>query len=77
MLVKWYAVIQYWFLAHEDALSLEQFYAWPRGTVKTVARNIRRAIAGDRQDGKQRTGRARGRPKKIPASSTVLVPELA
>jgi|HubBroStandDraft_6_1064221.scaffolds.fasta_scaffold4130764_1 hypothetical protein len=72
MAAKWLYVIRRWFVMRIDAVTIELDCLWPPGTVKTVVRNIRRAVAGDRQDGEQRTGRPRGRPKKIPASSTVL-----
>ncbi len=60
---KWLIVIRLWFLAHTNDSEIETEYQWKPGTVGSIVQKIRRAIAGERLDGKPRTGKPRGRPK--------------
>jgi len=61
---KWWDVIFDAF--HERATSgqIEARYGWVRGTVSSTLQQITRFLNGQRLDGKPRTGRRRGRPKK-------------
>lgn len=61
---KWAIVIQMWFLAHWNDSKIEQQYKWKLGECGSIVQKIRRALRGDRLDGRRRTGRPRGRPKQ-------------
>jgi hypothetical protein len=61
----WATVINNWFLMHKSAPQIEEEKGWEKGTVKSLVQKLRRAVRGDRLDGKPRTGRPRGRPKGL------------
>ena len=65
MAKKWLIVIRMWFLAHWNDTMIEENYEWKSGECGWIVQKIRRALRGDRLDGRQRTGKSRGRPKKI------------
>ncbi len=65
MAAKWLIVIQKWFLAYWNDSKIEQQYGWKPGECGSIVQKIRRAVRGDRLDGRQRTGRPRGRPKIV------------
>ncbi len=60
---RWMIVIRMWFVAHFNDTSIEENLNWKRGTVGSIVQDIRAAVDGKRLDGKERTGRRRGRPK--------------
>jgi predicted thioesterase len=57
MAVKWLIVIQKWFLAYWNDSRIEQQYEWKPGECGAIVQKIRRAVRGDRLDGRQRTGK--------------------
>lgn len=61
---KWLAVIIHWFIDLHPDYRIEEVYGWKPGTVGSVVQKIRRALRNERLDGKPRTGRRRGRPKR-------------
>jgi hypothetical protein len=65
MAAKWLIVIRLWFLAHWNDTKIEQQYEWKPGECGSIVQKIRRALRGDRLDGRRRTGRLRGRPKMV------------
>ena len=65
MAAKWSTVIQHWFLGHWNDTKIEQLYGWKPGECGSIVQKIRRAVRGDRLDGRRRTGRSRGRPKML------------
>jgi hypothetical protein len=65
MAAKWFIVIRYWFVAHWNDSKIEQLYEWKSGECGSIVQKIRRALRGDRLDGRRRTGRSRGRPKMV------------
>ncbi|SRR6266550_5291012 len=73
MAAKWIIVIRLWFLAHWNDSRIEQQFEWKPGECGAIVQKIRRAVRGDRLDGRQRTGRPRGRPKRRPKN---IVPQV-
>ena len=75
LFLKWYLVIFECFIGASEGRKtgsqLEREYGWKYGTVDYIAQQIRRWKAGDRLDGKPRTGRNRGRPRKDIAQSKI------
>lgn len=69
---QWHGVIVRWFRLKLTDAKIEMEYGWKPGTVGSIVQKIRRAIDGQRQDGLPRTGRPRGRPKKIAASEPII-----
>jgi hypothetical protein len=66
LLLRWYTVASECFFHNKTASRVQAEQGWKPGTVGYIVQQIKRAWAGVRQDGKQRTGRSRGRPKKAP-----------
>ena len=64
LILKWWTVIWEVWDEHKTATHIERDHGWPRGTVGYTVQQIRRALRGVRLDGRPRTGRPRGRPKK-------------
>jgi hypothetical protein len=62
---KWLIVIRLWFVGHINDSDIEQRFNWKSGECGAIVQKIRRAVRGDRLDGRQRTGRPRGRPKIV------------
>jgi hypothetical protein len=62
---RWFLCVTESYGEHKTSGQIERSYRWTHGTVGSVLQQIRRYHAGVRQDGKPRTGRPRGRPKKI------------
>src|SRR6267378_3945515 len=68
---RWTTVIYKWFrLGHIDR-SIETDNRWKSGTVASIAQKINRVLAGQRQDGRARTGKGRGRPKTLQKQTLV------
>ena len=63
---RWTVVIYRWFRGGQTDARIEMEYRWKLGTVGSIVQKIRRVMAGERQDGAARTGKHRGRPKKLP-----------
>lgn len=61
---RWAVIIQYYFRMGQTDSQIEVDMKWKPGTVGSLVQQIRHAIAGLRLDGKQRSSRPRGRPKK-------------
>jgi hypothetical protein len=90
LFLKWYNVIWHsWFHAERDhpwtAKQIEEEFHWKHGTVGYIVQQVRRAWAGVRLDGKPRTGRRRGRPRKplegiipeeLPKPLAGIIPEI-
>ena len=72
---RWMTVIIKWFRMREADTQIELEHRWKPGTVGSLAQKIRRVIAGERQDGLPRTGKCRGRPKKIPTNPSATFGE--
>jgi hypothetical protein len=68
----WVTVISRYFLAGQTDTTIEMQCDWKKGTVGQIAQKIRRLTAGQRQDGLPRTGRPRGRPKKISVPEPII-----
>jgi AAA domain/Primase C terminal 1 (PriCT-1)/Bifunctional DNA primase/polymerase, N-terminal len=67
LFLKWYVVIFECFIGdpqRKTGSQVERGYGWKYGTVDYISQQIRRWAAGERLDGKPRTGRKRGRPRK-------------
>ena len=69
---RWTTVIVRWFRLKEADTKIEMQLGWEPGAVGSIVQKIRRVIAGQRQDGLPRTGKPRGRPKKIAASEPII-----
>jgi hypothetical protein len=65
---RWGLVIVQYFSLGQTDIAIELEHNWKPGTVGSIVQKIRRVIAGQRQDGLPRTGKPRGRPKKIGVS---------
>jgi hypothetical protein len=61
---RWAVVIHRYFRMEQTDSQIEFDMAWKPGTVGSLVQQIRHAIAGLRLDGKPRSLRGRGRPKK-------------
>jgi hypothetical protein len=61
---RWALVILHYFRMGRTDSQIEFDMAWKRGAVGSLVQQIRHAIAGLRLDGKQRSSRPRGRPKR-------------
>jgi hypothetical protein len=70
--IQWHAVIAEWFSRKLPDAEIETKYRWKPGTCGSIVQKIRRVIAGERQDGLPRTGKPRGRPKKIAVPETII-----
>jgi hypothetical protein len=66
MYMRWWTVIQLWFIHNRGDREIEEKHGWKSGTVGSIVQKIRRAVAGQPLDGSKRTGRPRGRPRKPP-----------
>ena len=60
---RWAVVIQRYIRMEQSDISIDQDSGWKLGTCASIAQKIRRRLSGQREDGVQRTGRKRGRPK--------------
>ena len=69
---RWTTIIVRYFRMGEPDVKIEMDNRWKPGTVGSIVQKIRRVIAGQRQDGLPRTGKPRGRPKKIAASEPII-----
>jgi hypothetical protein len=69
---RWLTVIYRWFRMGQPDAKIEMDSRWKPGTVGSIVQKIRRIIAGQRQDGLPRTGKPRGRPKKITALDPII-----
>jgi len=73
---RWAVVICRWFrLGHIDR-SIETDNQWKSGTVGSIVQKINRVLAGQRQDGRARTGKGRGRPKTLPKIDSLILQRL-
>jgi hypothetical protein len=61
--IKWYLSVWETYIEGKTAKDIELNRAWPLGTVANALLQMKRIAAGRRSDGKDRTGRPRGRPK--------------
>jgi hypothetical protein len=64
LMLKWWTVIWETYEERKTASHIELLHQWNYGTVGYIVQQIQRAAAGVRLDGKARTGRPRGRPRR-------------
>jgi hypothetical protein len=70
----WLLVIVEFYRMGEPAPKLEEAHHWAPGTVGHIAQKIRRAAAGERLDGRKRTGKPRGRPRSLSGITPFVEP---
>src|SRR5260370_28192080 len=61
---RWKTVISRYFVKSQSDHKIESEYRWKPGTVGSIVQKIRRALDKKRADGKPRSFRKPGRPKK-------------
>jgi hypothetical protein len=65
LMIRWWTITWELWGEHKTATHIERDHGYSRGTVGFTVQQIKRALRGTRLDGKQRTGRPRGRPRKV------------